>query len=163
MEDKIPVFGKMKSCGKVAWNVTVLWRIIVTIEFGTATTKTDDSILDWTLRKRECNIAVLWKNTVRAFECCQISLQKISIFEECYEYFSLQFSGTLWETENKILWKIGERIFISSLGNPFYIVRNLATPEGCVAFFRSEAVKRWDSRPYLPINRRFPLKIPILS
>ena len=57
------------------------------------------------------------------------------IFEASYEYFSLDFSGTLVEIANKIIRKIGRKIFISSPGNLRFIKGNVATPEGSYSVF----------------------------
>lgn len=74
--------------------------------------------------------AVPRKNVVWAFKSCQISLDKMLIFEASYEYFHLKFSGSSGEIASKITRSLGKKIFISSPGNSCFIKWNLATPGG---------------------------------
>ena len=79
--------------------------------------------------------SVLRKNAVRTFESCQISSNKMFIFEESCEYFHLKLSDNLDLALNKILWKFEGEMFTGFLDNPYFIEGNLSTSEGSYGVF----------------------------
>ena len=75
-------------------------------------------------------VTVLSTNVVWTFESCRIFSDKMSIFEESYDYFPSIFSDTSDQIKNKILWKIEKKIFIEGLRYSWFVREIWATSEG---------------------------------
>ena len=73
---------------------------------------------------------MLRKNAVGVSVCCQISSQNIFIFEESYEYFSLEFSYFEDQNTEEILLDTAREIFIKFPEISRFVKGNLATPGG---------------------------------